>query len=61
MRIEKVPPLVCKECGSTYVMMTSDGIECDECGKKPQVFVKLSNETEFLYIQQKEIENNEAF
>lgn len=60
MRIEKVPPLICKECGSTQVMMTGDGIECDECGKKPQVFVRLSDEIEYVYLTQKERNEDEA-
>lgn len=60
MIVKKVPPLVCEECGSTHVMMTGDGIECDECGKKPQMFVRLSNEIEYVYLTQKERDENEA-
>lgn len=52
--IEKVPSLVCEECGSFRVTITDDGPECDECDiKYKPVDAHLSMEVEYLIYQLK--------
>ena len=33
MKVEKIPSVICDECGSNYVIITQDGKECDECNR----------------------------
>lgn len=33
MKIEKIPSLICENCGSCYIMKTDEGFECDECNR----------------------------
>lgn len=48
MLVEKIDPLRCEICGSDKVMMTDDGIECDDCDRciEPEE-IALSNKIEF--------------
>ena len=57
-KIEKVPSLVCKKCGSFRVMMTDDGPECTECdASKKTDEIGLSMEVEYLIYQLNSKEN----
>jgi len=41
MKIEKIPPLKCKKCGSHCVTLLESGISCDDC---EEVTAKTSDE-----------------
>jgi len=52
MKVQKIPSLTCKECGSFCVMMTDDGPECESCNKNsPSSEHNLSSEIEYLINQ----------
>ncbi len=55
--IQKIPSLTCKKCGSTHVMMTNDGPECDDCDAKPQSLLEMSEEIEYFIHQLNSEEN----
>lgn len=38
--IEKIPSLRCDKCGSWAVIMTNNGIECDDCSRITAAYVK---------------------
>jgi hypothetical protein len=63
IKIEKVPSLTCKKCGSIRVMMTGNGPECEECDEKPPSTVELSLDVEYFIsqINQEETEEDETF
>jgi hypothetical protein len=58
VKMEKVPPLTCKKCGGTYVIMTDNGPECDTCDQKQIQFEELTEEVEFRIYQMDEIRRN---
>lgn len=33
MKIEKIPSLICEDCGSYCIIKTDEGFECDECNR----------------------------
>ena len=33
MKVEKIPSLICNECGSYCVTLTDEGFECDDCNR----------------------------
>ena len=54
MKIEKIPSVKCKKCGSTNVIIISKNKqECFNCGygKKENKIVELSEEVEFFASQ----------
>jgi hypothetical protein len=53
MNIKKIPPLTCKKCGGTHVIMTNNGPECDDCNMDtvPLKFVELSEEVEYIIYE----------
>lgn len=52
MRVEKVPSLICKKCGSFRVIMTDDGPECCDCDvNEREQDTNLSMEVEYLIYQ----------
>jgi uncharacterized OB-fold protein len=62
VKVEKVPALTCPKCGSTHVMMTKDGPDCDDCGVIEDTFVELCRKVEYsIYQSNEEMEKNEAF
>ena len=61
VKVEKVPALTCKKCGSIRVMMTDKGPECSDCGTDEDTYVELSREVEYsLYQINQEMEKNEV-
>ena len=59
MIIEKIPPLTCKKCGSSHIVITNDGPECDSCDIKPLSRAELTQEVEYLIYQRTHKENKE--
>jgi hypothetical protein len=59
-KIEKIPSLVCKKCGSFRITVTDDGPECEECDVKSKSHdTNLSMEIEYLIHQLKRRENED--
>lgn len=62
IKVEKIPALTCKKCGSTHIMITEKGPECDDCDVKEETFVELCRKVEYLiYQSNEEMEKNETF
>jgi len=63
IKIEKVPALTCKKCGSFRVMIGKDGPECSDCDTKDgDTFVELCRQVEYtIYQFSEEMEKNETF
>ena len=52
MKVEKVPSLVCENCGSFRVMMADEGPECEDCESSTQLNENnLIKDVEYLIYQ----------
>jgi len=63
IKIEKVPSITCKKCGSFRVMITDNGPECEECDIRPHPTMDLTEEVEYFIhqIRREETNSNETF
>jgi hypothetical protein len=57
MKIERVPSLICENCGSYCVILTDKGFECDDCNRvTAQTSDLLKNKKDKLKLNLKTLE-----